>query len=125
MTGVAWVKSRVATAAYGGVFLHDRSPAVAPDVMAFTGSLLSLSISPNRRWAASGNQDATLHVWGVGRRGEELSMAGYPSKISALEFSPDSSLLASGVRRTSPSGTSPQPARAGARPGYWKATSRS
>ncbi|BDX33357.1 hypothetical protein TUM20985_39040 [Mycobacterium antarcticum] len=96
VTGVAWVKSRVATAAYGGVFLHDRSPAVAPDVMAFTGSLLSLSISPNRRWAASGNQDATLHVWGVGRRGEELSMAGYPSKISALEFSPDSSLLASG-----------------------------
>jgi WD40 repeat protein len=95
VTGVAWIKTRIATAAYGGVSVHHVSGSVA-DVLPFTGSLLALSISPDRRWAASGNQDATLHVWRVGKRGEELSMSGYPTKITALAFSPDSSLLASG-----------------------------
>lgn len=94
VTGVGWIRRRVATAAYGGVHVHDRS--AAPDVMPFKGSLLALSISPDGRWAASGNQDATLHVWRVGRRGEELEMSGYPTKLSALAFSPDSGLLASG-----------------------------
>ena len=94
VTGVAWIRRRVATAAYGGVFVHE-GPRSA-DVMPFTGSLLALSISPDGRWAASGNQDATLKVWRVGRRGDELAMSGYPSKISALEFSPDSTMLASG-----------------------------
>ena len=85
----------VAAAAYGGVHVCNVSPGAAPDVLPFTGSLLALAISPDRRWAASGNQDATLHVWRVGKQGEELAMSGYPTKISALAFSPDSKLLAS------------------------------
>jgi WD40 repeat protein len=96
VTGVAWIKSRVAAAAYGGVHVHHLGRGAAPDVLPFTGSLLALSISPDRRWAASGNQDATLHVWRVGKSGNELSMSGYPSKITTLAFSPDSTLLASG-----------------------------
>ena len=94
VTGVAWIRRRVASAAYGGVFVHD-GPRSA-DVMPFTGSLLALSITPDGRWAASGNQDATLKVWRVGRRGDELAMSGYPSKISALAFAPNSTLLAAG-----------------------------
>ncbi|MBO0680826.1 PD40 domain-containing protein [Mycolicibacterium sp. S2-37] len=96
VTAVAWLKSRVAAAAYGGVHIYHVARSAAPQVLPFTGSLLALSISPDRRWAASGNQDATLHVWRVGKRGEELSMSGYPTKITALAFSPDSALLASG-----------------------------
>lgn len=96
VTGVAWIKSRVAAAAYGGVNVYHVSRGAAPDVMPFTGSLLALAISPDRRWAASGNQDATLHVWRVGRQGEELEMSGYPTKLATLAFSPDSKLLASG-----------------------------
>ena len=96
VTAVDWIKSRVASAAYGGVHVCHVSQGAAPDVLPFTGSLLALSISPDRRWAASGNQDATLHVWRVGKAGEELSMSGYRTKITALAFSPDSMLLASG-----------------------------
>ncbi|MEE6167709.1 MULTISPECIES: WD40 repeat domain-containing protein [unclassified Mycolicibacterium] len=96
VTAVAWVNRRVATAAYGGVHVYHASPTAAPDILPFTGSLLALAISPDRRWAASGNQDATLHVWRIGRGGDELEMSGYPTKISTLEFSPDSALLASG-----------------------------
>lgn len=96
VTGVAWINRRVASAAYGGVHIHPVSRTAAPDVLPFKGSLLALAISPDRRWAASGNQDATLHVWRVGRRGDELEMSGYPMKITALAFSPDSALLASG-----------------------------
>lgn len=96
VTGVAWVNRRVATAAYGGVHIFHVSQSATVDVLPFTGSLLALAISPDRRWAASGNQDATLHVWRVGKRGDELQMSGYPTKITAVGFSPDSTLLASG-----------------------------
>lgn len=96
VTTVGWINRRVASAAYGGVHVCHVSPGAAADVLPFTGSLLTMSISPDRRWAASGNQDATLHVWRVGKTGAELSMSGYPTKITALAFSPDSMLLASG-----------------------------
>lgn len=96
VTGVAWINRRVASAAYGGVHINHVSRTAAPDELPFTGSLLALAVSPDRRWAASGNQDATLHVWRIGKRGEELAMSGYPTKITTLAFSPDSKLLASG-----------------------------
>lgn len=96
VTAVEWINRRVATAAYGGVHVYPVSRGAPPDVMPFTGSLLALAISPDRRWAASGNQDATLHVWRIGRQGDELGMSGYPTKITTLAFSPDSTLLASG-----------------------------
>lgn len=96
VTDIGWINRRVASAAYGGVHVSHVSRDAAAEVLPFTGSLLTMSISPDRRWAASGNQDATLHVWRVGKAGEELSMSGYPTKITALAFSPDSMLLASG-----------------------------
>ncbi|CAN3131049.1 WD40 repeat domain-containing protein [Mycobacterium sp. smrl_JER01] len=96
VTAVDWINRRVASAAYGGVHVQHVSPGAAEDILPFTGSLLAMAISPDRRWAASGNQDATLHVWRVGKRGEELQMSGYPTKITTLGFSPDSRLLASG-----------------------------
>lgn len=96
VTGVGWIKHRVASAAYGGININYVSRTSPPDVMPFTGSLLALAISPDRRWAASGNQDATLHIWRIGKHGDELEMSGYPTKVSALSFSPDSALLAAG-----------------------------
>ncbi|UJL30769.1 WD40 repeat domain-containing protein [Mycolicibacterium sp. jd] len=96
VTAVDWINRRVASAAYGGVHVHHVAQGASEDILPFTGSLLAMAISPDRRWAASGNQDATLHVWRVGKQGEELQMSGYPTKITALAFSPDSTLLASG-----------------------------
>lgn len=96
VTAVAWINRKVASAAYGGLHLHYASKTAVPDVMPFVGSLLALAISPDRRWAASGNQDATLHVWRIGSNRDQLAMSGYRRKVTALSFSPDSSMLASG-----------------------------
>ncbi len=91
VTTVGWINRRVASAAYGGRahLCHALSQRAAADVLAAVHRIAADDGDrSDRRWAASsGNQDATLHVWRVGKAGEELSMSGYPTKITALAFS--------------------------------------
>jgi WD40 repeat protein len=117
VTGVAWVKNRLAVSAYGGVVIHEPRSGRVTQTMPFKGSLLVLTPSPDGRWITSGNQDATLHAWRVGRQNDELTMQGYAVKVTALDFSADSRFLAcNGAHEVSvwdfsgkgPAGTSPR-----------------
>jgi WD40 repeat protein len=94
VTGLAWIGRRLAVASYGGVVLHEPKSGRVAQTMPFKGSLLSLVVSPNGRWVVTGNQDATLHAWRVGRDNADLAMHGYPTKITSLAFSADSRFLA-------------------------------
>ena len=94
VTGLAWIGRRLAVASYGGVVLHEPKSGRIAQTMPFKGSLLSLVVSPNGRWVVTGNQDATLHAWRVGRDNADLAMHGYPTKITSLAFSADSRFLA-------------------------------
>ncbi len=78
----------VASAAYGGVHPQFMPPTPPPRPDALQYSLLALSVSPDCKWIATGNQDATLHVWRLGRSGDELSRRGHPRKINALRVQP-------------------------------------
>jgi WD40 repeat protein len=117
VTGLKWADRRIAVSSYGGVVLHEPRSGRVAQTMPFKGSLLVLAVSPNRRWVVSGNQDATLHAWRIGRDNDELTMQGYPAKITALGFSSDSRFLAcNGSHEVSvwdfsgqgPSGTKPR-----------------
>jgi|SRR5579884_1225219 len=44
-------------------------------------------------WITTGNQDATVHIWRA-RDGDELTIAGYPDKVTCLAFDPTGRYLA-------------------------------
>lgn len=93
VTGLTWLhdEQELAVAAYGGVTCFTReSVEVAESVkieprFAYLGSMLNLAASQDGRWLVCGNQDATVHIWGVDD-GSELAMAGFPSKVDVVEF---------------------------------------
>jgi len=88
---------RVGAAVYGGPLWFEpaRTADDAAAHFAWTGSLLTLTVAPSGKWCASGNQDRSVHVWRLWS-GDDLQMSGYPTKISALAWSPSSRFLAVG-----------------------------
>ena len=101
VTDVAWSAdgSRVGVAAYNGVGWHDVVGKRAGRRRRFNwkGSLLTLEMSPDGKWACAGAQDATVQIWKLWS-GKDLSMAGYPAKIEHLAFRHDSRWLAVACR---------------------------
>lgn len=99
ITAVAWANNgkRVGVTSYGGVTWYDPDnlPNDSPSrTHQWKGSLLSLALAPNGRWACAGAQDASIHLWRLWS-GDDLSMSGYPSKIEHLAFRHDSHWMAS------------------------------
>jgi WD40 repeat protein len=87
VTDIKWLRGgrRLAVAAYSAVRCHERHQTAPVATYPYVGSHLALAASPNDRWICSGNQDASIHIWRT-RDGDELTMAGYPEKVSRLAF---------------------------------------
>jgi len=84
-----------AAGSYGGVRLLRGAGARVAQRLAWTGSVLELAVSPDGRRLVHGNQDASVHVWDL-RRGTELEMTGYATKVRQLAWSHDGRWLATG-----------------------------
>ena len=99
VTDVVWSRdcSRVGCASYGGIRWYSVVSSSAAPVRAFDwkGSLLVARVSPDGRWVASGNQDASIHVWKLWS-GDDAEMTGYDGKVDALAFDRTSRWLANG-----------------------------
>lgn len=97
VTDLAWAgsRNRLGVAAYGGLRWYEPDDVRDDPVKDFDwkGSLLVLEVSPDQRWAASGNQDSSIHVWRLWS-GEDLEMTGYPSKVGAMAWDHSSRWLA-------------------------------
>ncbi len=87
VTDLAWLRQgrRLAVAAYGAVRCHERHQKRPVETYPYIGSHLALAVAPTGRWICSGNQDASIHIWRT-RDGSELTMSGYPEKVSRLAF---------------------------------------
>lgn len=99
VTDLAWSRdgSRIAAAAYGGLRWYTVT-STSPDpvrTFAWKGSLLLARVSPDGRWVASGNQDASVHVWKLWSA-QDAEMTGYPEKVDALAFDRTSRWMANG-----------------------------
>ncbi|SDK06336.1 WD domain-containing protein, G-beta repeat-containing protein [Nonomuraea maritima] len=95
VTDVAWMRAgrRLAVAAYGAVRCHERHTPAPVATYRYVGSHLALAVPATGRWICSGNQDASIHIWRT-RDGSELTMSGYPEKVSRLAFDDTGTWLA-------------------------------
>ena len=66
-----------------------------PEPSTWKGSMLTLAWSPEGRYLATGDQDATVHFWVV-KTGEDLMMSGYPTKVRELSWDSVGRYLATG-----------------------------
>lgn len=96
VTDLAWSPdgSRIGASCYGGVWWWTiDQPDAGARIMAWKGALLGLEVSPDGRWVAGGCQDASVHLWRLWS-GDDLQMAGYPSKVERVAWDPTSRYLA-------------------------------
>lgn len=96
ISDIAWHPRlpELAVAAYGGVTIWnlDRGDSRRFE---WQGSSLALAWSPDARYLATGDQDATVHFWVV-RSGEDLQMSGYEAKVRELDWDWSGRFLATG-----------------------------
>lgn len=97
VTGVAFSRDgqRLFTTSYGGVRVWPLEAHVEARHFPWKGSLISLAVSPDDAVIACGSQDCSVHFWRVDS-GDDSEMSGYPAKPTALAWSADSALLATG-----------------------------
>ena len=117
----------LAAGTYGGVHLLRGGDGRAVRQLRWKGSVLALAISPDGRRLAHGNQDASVHFWDL-RRGTELEMWGYATKVRELAWRHDARLLATGGGESvttwdfagrGPAGTKPQELECHTAPVTW------
>jgi WD40 repeat protein len=82
-------------AAYGGVTVYGPTSDTPRAAFEWKGSVLALAWSPDGKFIATGNQDATVHFWYF-KSGQDLHMSGYPIKVRELAWDPASRYLATG-----------------------------
>jgi WD40 repeat protein len=85
----------LASTAYGKLFLWSPEQQNAVREFDWQGSMLALAWSPNGEYIAAGSQDCTVHFW-LMKTGEDLHMAGYPTKVRELAWDAQSRYLATG-----------------------------
>jgi|TARA_B100001540_G_scaffold229762_1_gene203928 WD40 repeat protein len=93
---IAWSSpDELATACYGRVSFFEAVSGKLSQKLEWQGSLVSMVLSPDGDIIACGSQDNSVHFW---RRssGKDSMMSGYPGKPSALAFSANGTLLATG-----------------------------
>lgn len=87
VTDVVWSSrdDHVLASAYGGVYVHNGRLPAPVHTFPYAGSHLQVAASSNGKWVCSGNQDSTVHIWRTADN-DELTMSGYPEKVTRLAF---------------------------------------
>ncbi|MFE6647399.1 WD40 repeat domain-containing protein [Nocardioides sp. NPDC057772] len=87
ITDVVWSSrdNHVLASAYGGVYVHNGRLPAPVHTFPYAGSHLQVAPNPNGKWVCSGNQDSTVHIWRTADN-DELTMSGYPEKVTRLAF---------------------------------------
>ncbi len=105
----------LAAGAYGQLAFFHPDQAEPVRLLKWKGSQLVLAWSPDGKYLATGDQDATVHFWTM-KTGDDLMMSGYPLKVRELSWDPTSRFLATGggptpcvwdVSGKGPAGTTP------------------
>jgi WD40 repeat protein len=87
---VAWSSCgrKLFVGAYGGVWMFQGAPHVIK-TFPWKGAPLTLRISPDDKWIATGNQDSSLHCWKIAN-GSDLQMTGFETKVQHIAWNESS-----------------------------------
>ena len=86
---------RVAIAHYNGVTLwFPNAEGAAPETLAWKGSHLCATFSPDGRFLVTAMQEPTLHGWRLSDR-QDMRMQGYAARVRSLDWTADGKWLAS------------------------------
>ncbi len=96
ITSLAWLpwSDRVVTTSNDCVQIVEAGRPAPSLLVRGRSPIASARLSPDARWLAAGNHDASVRVWGLASSGE-LAMSGYSRKVTALSWSGAEPLLAS------------------------------
>lgn len=87
---------RLVAAHYGGVSLWSaKSGTQEPRRLAWPGSHLALTWSPDGKYIVTAMQENELHGWRV-RDGSDIRLSGYPAKVKSMSWLPKGRYLATG-----------------------------
>jgi WD40 repeat protein len=86
---------RLAVAHYNGATLwFPNAAGAAPEALAWRGSHLAATFSPDGRFLVTAMQEPTLHGWRVADR-KDMRMQGYTARVRSLDWTADGKWLAS------------------------------
>lgn len=109
-------RNELALTSYGVLTVRNPDRPEQLHTLPWKGSSLVIAWSPDGRYIATGDQDATVHFW-ITATGQDLQMWGYPSKVRELAWDQTSRYLATGGSDTiilwdcsgkGPEGTTPR-----------------
>jgi WD40 repeat protein len=83
---------RLAIAHYGGATLWFPNAKAEPERLAWKGSHLAATISPDGRFLVTGMQEPSLHGWRLADR-KDMRMQGYSARVRSLDWSADGKWL--------------------------------
>jgi WD40 repeat protein len=97
ITSLFWLPHtwQVVTSCYGGLQFFQAGREDWVRRLDWKGSILTACPSPDGKYIATGNQDASVHVWNT-QTGRDLQMSGYVTKVRELAWSERGPLLATG-----------------------------
>jgi WD40 repeat protein len=97
IAGIQWRPGtqEFASAAYGQLAIWRPDSPEPLRTFTWKGSILTLAWSPDGRYIATGDQDATVHFW-ITKSGKDLQMSGYQRKVRELAWDSTSRYLATG-----------------------------
>jgi anaphase-promoting complex subunit 4/WD40 domain-containing protein len=84
---------RLAIARYNGVTLWFPNATAEPEALAWKGSHLGVTFSPDGRFVVTAMQEPTLHGWRLADR-HDMRMSGYTARVRSLDWTADGKWLA-------------------------------
>jgi len=85
----------LAVGAYGGVQLYSLPQKKVITSLPWKNSILSLTISRDKRYVCSGTQDSQVHIWPLPHNPKnDLAMTGFPNKVKHLSWHYQQPILA-------------------------------
>lgn len=97
IASLAWkpASQLLSTVSYSRLAIYGTKTSKAERQFEWKGSILKIAWSPNGKYIATGDQDATVHFW-FEKTGRDLQMSGYPTKVRELSWDSTSRYLATG-----------------------------